>query len=120
MRHRKAGRKLGRATDQRLALLRGLVGSVLWHGAIETTEAKAKSARPVVERMITLAKRNDLHARRLARRVVDDETVIKKLFDEIGPFYKERAGGYSRITKLGRRRGDGTGIAKLELIDFEP
>jgi large subunit ribosomal protein L17 len=118
MRHRKAGRKLGRPADQRVALLRNLVSSVLWHGAIETTEAKAKSARPLVEQMVTLAKSNSLHARRLARRVVDDETVIKKLFDEIGPFYKERSGGYARIIKLGKRRGDGTGIAKLELIDF--
>jgi large subunit ribosomal protein L17 len=118
MRHKKAGRKLGRPTDQRLALLRNLVASVLWHGAIETTEAKAKSARPMLEQMITLARSDTLHARRQARRVVDDETVIKKLFDEIGPFYKERPGGYSRITKLGKRRGDGTGIAKLELIDF--
>lgn len=118
MRHRKAGRKLGRPTDQRLALLRNLVASVLWHGAIKTTEVKAKAARPVVERIVTLAKTNSLHARRQARRFVDDETVIKKLFDEIGPFYKERPGGYLRITKLGRRRGDGTAMAKLELIDF--
>jgi large subunit ribosomal protein L17 len=118
MRHRKAGRRLGRPTDQRLALLRSLVGAVLWHGAIETTEAKAKSARPALERIITLAKTNDVHARRQARRFVDDETVIKKHFDENGPFYKERPGGYSRITKLGRRVGDGTAMAKLELIDF--
>ena len=118
MRHRVAGRRFDRPTDQRMAMLRSLVCAVLWHGSIETTEAKAKSARSLLERMITLARTPDLHSRRMARRVVNDERLVKRLFDDIAPLYKDRPGGYSRVVKLGFRRGDAAPVAKLELVDF--
>ena len=100
-------RKLGRPTDQRKAMLRNLVTSFLKHGKIETTETRAKETRSLAEKMITLAKRGDLHARR---------QVVKNLFDNIAPKYAERNGGYTRMYKVGPRRGDGAEVVILELV----
>lgn len=117
MRHNVAGRKLGRSYAQRQALFRTLVTQFLDHGKIRLTEAKAKAIRPQAERMITLAKRGDLHARRLAAAKLNDPKVVQKLFDEIAPKYENRAGGYTRILKLGQRQGDGAPIVLLELVE---
>ena len=116
MRHRREGRQLSRTTAHRKALLRNLVTSLFEHESITTTVAKAKEARPVAERLITLAKRGDLHARRLAARQVRTDAVNKKLFDTIGPWYKDRPGGYTRIVRVGRRLGDAGEIAVLSLV----
>lgn len=97
-------RKLGRPSDQRRAMLRNLVTDFLKYGRITTTEARAKEVRSISEKMITLGKRGDLHARRQALAYILDESVVKKLFDEIAPKYKDRQGGYTRILKLGPRR----------------
>lgn len=109
-------RKLGRPTDQRKAMLRNLVTSFLKHGKIETTETRAKETRSIAEKMITLAKRGDLHARRQVLSFVTEETVVQRLFEEIGPKYAERNGGYTRIYKVGPRRGDGAEVVILELV----
>ncbi|KPU26788.1 50S ribosomal protein L17 [Caloranaerobacter sp. TR13] len=109
-------RKLGRKTDHRKAMLRNLVTSLLKNGRIETTETRAKETRRLAEKMITLAKRGDLHARRQVLAFVYDETVVKTLFDEIAPKYAERNGGYTRILKIGPRRGDGSEMVILELV----
>ena len=109
-------RKLGLATDQRRAMLRSLVTSFLKHGRIETTETRAKEARSIAEKMITLAKRGDLHARRQVLAYVLKEKVVKTLFDEIAPKYAERNGGYTRMMKKGPRRGDGAEVVILELV----
>ncbi len=119
MPHQIAGRHLGRNSAQRKALFRGLVTQVLQHERIETTEAKAKAVRADVEKMITLAKRGDLHARRMALRTVHDKKVVEKLFDQLGPRYKERNGGYTRIIHLGPRHGDAAEMVFLELVDRE-
>lgn len=109
-------RKLGLPTDQRKAMLRNLVTSLLKHGKIETTETRAKETRSIAEKMITLGKRGDLHARRQVLAFVTEETVVTKLFDEIAPQYAERNGGYTRIYKMGPRRGDGAEVVILELV----
>ncbi|SHF08524.1 LSU ribosomal protein L17P [Caldanaerobius fijiensis DSM 17918] len=109
-------RKLRRPTDQRMAMLRNLTTSLLKHGRIKTTEARAKETRKFAEKMITLAKRGDLHARRQALAFIYDETVVKNLFDEIAPRYADRQGGYTRIIKIGPRRGDAAPMAIIELI----
>ena len=109
-------RKLGRPTDQRKAILRNLVTSFLKHGKIETTVTRAKETQSLAEKMITLAKRGDLHARRQVLAFVTEETVVTKLFDEIAPQYAERNGGYTRIYKMGPRRGDGAEVVILELV----
>lgn len=109
-------RKLGRPTDHRKAMLRNLVTSLLRNGKIETTETRAKETRRIAEKMITLAKRGDLHARRQVLAYVYDETVVKKLFDDIAPKYADRNGGYTRILKLGPRRGDAAEMVILELV----
>ncbi|WP_188207983.1 50S ribosomal protein L17 [Alkalibacillus aidingensis] len=116
--------KLGRTTDQRKALLRNLATDLIVHERIETTEAKAKELRPVVEKMITLGKRGDLHARRQAasylRKVEADEegnNALQKLFSDIAPRFEERQGGYTRILKLGERKGDGAKTVIIELVD---
>lgn len=109
-------RKLGRPTDHRQAMLRNLVTSLLREERIETTVTRAKEAKRMAEKMITLAKRGDLHARRQALAYVYDEDVVKKLFDEIGPKYADRNGGYTRVLKLGPRRGDAAEMAILELV----
>jgi len=124
MRHRNAGRKLGRTTAHREMLLRNLVTSLFQYEKIVTTEAKAKELRKLADKIVTLAKRGDLHARRQAAEVVMDETVLKKLFDSIGSRYKDRNGGYTRMTKLNYRMGDGAPLAAIELAgvgaDAEP
>lgn len=109
-------RKLGLSTDQRRAMLRSLVTSFLKHGRIETTETRAKEARSIAEKMITLAKRGDLHARRQVLAYVMDETVVNNLFTDIAPKYAERNGGYTRIIKKGPRRGDAAEMAFIELV----
>ena len=109
-------RKLGLATDQRRAMLRSLVTSFLKHGRIETTETRAKEVRSIAEKMITLAKRGALHARRQVLAYVLEENEVKTLFDETAPKYAERNGGYTRMFKKGPRRGDGAEIVILELV----
>jgi large subunit ribosomal protein L17 len=109
-------RKLGKPTAHRKAMLRNLVTDLLREGRISTTECRAKEAGRAAEKMITLGKRGDLHARRLALRYVYDESVVKKLFDDIAPRYAERNGGYTRILKLGPRRGDSAETVFLELV----
>jgi large subunit ribosomal protein L17 len=118
MRHRLAGRHLGRDTAHRVALYRNLVTDLLRYERITTTEAKAKEIRPMAEKIITLGRRGDLHARRQALRFVYDPKVVKKVFDDIGPRMKERPGGYLRITALEARRGDGAKMAAIELVDL--
>jgi large subunit ribosomal protein L17 len=118
MRHRKAGRKLGRTTAHREMLLRNLLTSLFRYEKIVTTEAKAKELRKLADKVITLAKRGDLHARRQAAEVVQDEDVLKKLFDSIGSRYKDRNGGYTRLTKLEYRMGDGAPLAAIELAEL--
>jgi len=116
MRHRKAGRQLRRTSEQRLALLRNLAISLIEHGAIETTEAKAKELRPFVERLITKAKRGTLHDRRLAVRHVHVRRAADTLFRDVGPAFATRTGGYTRILKVGHRKGDGAEMARIEMI----
>ena len=117
MRHQVSGSKLGRSTSHRRALLRNLAIALFEHERIETTEAKAKALRPYAERLITLGKRGDLHARRLAAQDIHDHAALQKLFGELGERYQNRPGGYTRILKLGRRRGDNGRIALIELVD---
>ncbi len=109
-------RKLGRATAHRLAMLRALVTFLLEHGSIETTVTRAKEVRSLAEKMITIAKINSLHNKRMIFSFITKEDVSKKLFDEIAPKYVSTTGGYTRITKLGPRRGDGAEMAKIELV----
>ena len=116
MRHRKAGRQLRRTSEQRLALLRNLASSLIEHGAIETTEAKAKELQPFVEKLVTKAKAGTLHSRRLAGRHVHKRETGDKLFRELGPKFAARPGGYTRILKTGARRGDGAEMARIEFV----
>lgn len=122
MRHRKGNKKLGRPTDQRLAMLRELVSSLFVFDKVQTTVTRAKEARRLAERLITLAKSNpedkaeQVHVRRQVRRVINDEALVKELFDQIAPRYADRDGGYTRLTCLGPRRGDGAPLALLELL----
>jgi large subunit ribosomal protein L17 len=116
MRHRKKGRALSRTASHRSAVLRNLATSLFRHERIETTTAKAKELRPYAERLISLAKRGDLHARRLAGRKIADREVLGRLFDEFGPRYAERPGGYTRVLKVGRRRGDAAEMSLIELV----
>ena len=109
-------RKLGRATSNRLAMLRAMVTFLLENGKIETTVTRAKEVRALTEKMITLAKENNLHNKRSAFSFITKKDVVRKLFDEIAPKYKEVNGGYTRITKLGPRRGDAAEMAIIELI----
>lgn len=111
-----AYRKLGRNSSARKALFRGMVTSLFVHERIETTEAKAKELRKYVDEMITLGKRGDLHARRQVFAFLMNEDAVKKLFDEIAPKYAERNGGYTRVIKLGLRKGDAAPLAILELV----
>ena len=117
MRHRNKGRKLGRTASHRRATLRNMATSLFQHGRIETTTAKAKELRPYAERLITLARRGDLHARRLAAAKIQDRQVLGRLFDDIAPRYSERPGGYTRILKLGNRKGDAAEMSLIELVD---
>lgn len=116
MRHLKKGRKLNRTASHRLALMRNLVTSLLRQERIQTTDPKAKELRGWVDRVIGLGKEGTLHARRRALGIVQDEAVVHKLFETLGPRYKERPGGYTRIVKLGWRRGDRAPISIVELI----
>ena len=117
MRHRKAGRQLRRSSEQKLALMRGLASSLIEHGAIETTEAKAKELRPFVEKLITKARSGTLHDRRLAARHVQKRETADKLFQKLGPQFATRPGGYTRILKTGHRKGDGAEMARIELVE---
>lgn len=117
MRHLKAGRKLNRTSAHRKALLRNLVTSLLQHEHVQTTDAKAKEMRRWVDKMITLGKRNTLHARRQAAAFVRGHAMVKKLFDDIAPRFAARPGGYTRITKLGARVGDNASISLIELVE---
>lgn len=117
MRHRKKGRKLSRTPSHRKATLRNMAASLFLHERIETTTAKAKELRPYAERLITLARRGDVHSRRLAARKIHDRNVLGKLFDDIAPRFSERPGGYTRILKLGNRKGDAADMSLIELVD---
>jgi large subunit ribosomal protein L17 len=117
MRHLKRGRKLGRTTAHRKALLRNLATALLEHERIITTEPKAKELRRVADKLVTLGKRGSLHARRQALQVVQSNTVVQKLFNEIAPRFAERQGGYTRILRLGYRSGDAAAMAVIELVD---
>lgn len=119
MRHRKSGYKLKRNVSARRALLRGLVTNVIEEERITTTVPKAKAVKPLVERMITLAKEDTLHTRRLAAAFLLKPEAVAKLFDKLGPRFNQRNGGYARIVKLGWRKGDGAETAKLELVGSE-
>lgn len=116
MRHRNAGRKLGRNASHRKALFRNMVTSLFEHERIQTTDAKAKEVRRVAEKLITLGKRGDLHARRQVLSYVRSKAVVAKLFDDLAPRYAQRPGGYTRIVKLGFRRGDAAPVSVLELV----
>ena len=116
MRHRKAGNQLGRNTSHRRAMLRNMVTSLFKYEQIETTDAKAKAIRPIAEKMITLAKRGDLHARRQALSYMQDKEVTHRLFDELKDRYLNRQGGYLRIIKKGFRKGDGASISVVQLL----
>jgi large subunit ribosomal protein L17 len=119
MRHLKQGRKLGRTTAHRKALLRNLATALLEHERIITTEPKAKELRRVADKLVTLGKRGNLHARRQALQVVQSNAVVQKLFNEIAPRFAERQGGYTRILRLGYRPGDAAAMAVIELVDAQ-
>jgi len=117
MRHLKSGRKLNRTSAHRKALFRNLVTSLLQHESVQTTDAKAKELRSYADRIITLGKRGTLHARRQALAFVRSASVVKKLFDDIAPRFQERPGGYTRVIKLGARRGDAAPVSLVELTE---
>jgi len=112
----KKGPRLGGSPAHQRKIMANLAVSLIQHGRVETTQAKAKMLRPYVEKMITKARRGDLHARRTVLAKIEDDGVVAKLFDDIGPRYAARPGGYTRITKLGPRRGDGAEMAVVELV----
>jgi large subunit ribosomal protein L17 len=120
VRHRKAGRKLGRDASQRRALYSNLACALIEHGRIKTTEAKAKEVRPIVEEMITLGKHGDLAAHRHAVRFLRSKEIVHLLFSEVAPRFAERPGGYTRIVKIGPRQGDAALMVYLELVDYVP
>jgi large subunit ribosomal protein L17 len=120
MRHQHAGRKLGRDAAHRKALYANLTASLIEHGRIKTTLAKAKEVRPVAEEMITLGRRGDVPARRQALKFLRSQDVVHMLFSDVGPRFSDRPGGYSRIVKLGPRQGDAAEMAYLELVDYVP
>jgi large subunit ribosomal protein L17 len=116
MKHQVAHRNFGRPTASRRAMFRIIVTDLLRHGRIKTTESKAKEIRPMAEKMITLGKGGSLHQRRQAAAFITDDKVVRKVFDEIAPRYKERNGGYTRLVRLGPRKGDAAEVALLELV----
>ncbi len=117
MRHRKKGAKLGRDAAHRDAMLRNLATDLLRHERVTTTLAKAKAVRPLAERMVTLGKRDTLHSRRRAARVIRDDLVVRKVFNELAPRYAERPGGYTRIMRLEPRAGDRAEMAVIEMVE---
>jgi large subunit ribosomal protein L17 len=117
MRHRNVGRKLNRDSSHRTAMFANLAGSLIVHEQVVTTLPKAKDLRPIVEKLVTLAKRGDLHARRQAVAELRSLPVVNKLFETIGPRYKDRAGGYTRVLKAGFRYGDSAPVAVIEFVD---
>ena len=120
MRHQRTGKKLGRTSAHRKALYSNLAGALIEHGRIQTTEAKAKAVKPFAEKMITLGKRGDLHARRQALAALRSNDVVHTLFADIAPRFADRPGGYTRIVKIGPRHGDAADMVYLELVDHQP
>ena len=120
MRHAQRGRKLGRTTSHRLAMFRNQLASLVVHERIVTTLPKAKELRPLAEKLVTRGKGGSVADRRQASRVLPDREHVKKLFDDIGPRFADRAGGYLRIVKLGPRQGDGAETAALQFVDYDP
>lgn len=119
MRHGMVNRKLGRTTSHRLALFRNQLASLIQHERIVTTLPKAKELKPQIERLVTLGRNDSVHNRRQAGRLIADEAIISKLFDTLGPRFSDRPGGYTRIVKLGPRRGDAAEVAILEFVDYK-
>jgi large subunit ribosomal protein L17 len=117
MRHNNSGKRLGRNTPQRLAMMRNMVTSLIQHEKITTTDTKAKELRKLAEKMVTLGKKNNLHARRQALRIVRDRAAVARLFDLLAPRYHNRPGGYTRIIKLGNRLGDNAPISRIEFVE---
>ena len=120
MRHRNAGRKLNVTTQHRHAMFANMAAALIKHEQIKTTLPKAKELRPVVEKLVTLSRKNDLASRRLALSRVRDEAQVKKLFEVIGPRYADRPGGYTRVLKAGFRHGDNAAMALIEFVDRDP
>ena len=120
MRHRNQGRKLNVTTSHRIAMFANMAAALIKHEQIKTTLPKAKELRPVVEKLVTLSRRNNLHARRLAMSQVRDEAQVKKLFEVLGPRYADRPGGYTRVLKAGFRYGDNAPMAFIEFVDRDP
>lgn len=116
MKHGVSGRRFDMPTAQRIAMFRSLVTQVLKHDSIQTTEARAKEVKPLVDKMVTLGKRGTLHARRQALAYIYEPAVVERLFDEIAPRYATRPGGYTRVMKIGPRKGDGAMMTQLELV----
>ena len=116
MRHRMGGRKLGRPTSHRMLMLRGMATDFLRHERMETTDVKAKEVRKIAEKVVTLGKKGGLHNRRKALAILTDEDVVKKVFDDLGERYSDRNGGYTRITKIGIRKGDAAEVSVLEFV----
>jgi large subunit ribosomal protein L17 len=116
MRHRAKGRQLSRTSSHKRAMLNNMAASLFAHGRVITTEAKAKELRPFAEKLITMARRGDLHSRRLVGRRIKDREILGRLFSEIGPRFAARPGGYTRILKMGHRVGDGADVARIELL----
>ena len=117
MRHRNSGRKLGKTSSHRTAMFANMTAALIKHEQIKTTLPKAKELRPVMEKLVTLSRRNDLHARRQAIAQIRDVAMVKKLFDVLGPRYKDRKGGYTRILKAGFRHGDNAAVGVIEFVD---
>ncbi len=116
MRHQKQGRRLGMPGDRRRALLRGLMSALLRHERIKTTEARAKELRPRIERLVTLGKHGDLHSRRQALKYLPDPLMVEKLFADVAPRYGNRPGGYTRIVRIGPRKGDAAELVQIEFV----
>ncbi|HLT18310.1 MAG TPA: 50S ribosomal protein L17 [Thermomicrobiales bacterium] len=117
MRHRKAGRKFGRNKDQRKALFRGLAASLILNERISTTEAKAKNIRPQIEKLVSIAREDTEHHRRLVRARIGSEAATRKLFEVIAPRFEDQNGGYTRIYKIGQRKGDAAPMALIEFVE---
>jgi large subunit ribosomal protein L17 len=119
MRHKKKGNHLGRTSSHKKALMRNMAAQLFEHKEIKTTDAKAKELRGYAERLITYGKKGSVHHRRLAFKFLQNKEIVTSLFDEIAPAYESREGGYTRIIKLGKRKGDGASVSIIQLVDFE-